>query len=171
MTGARAALALSVTLVFGNLVERRRELAILHVVGWKQRQVRREIAVEMALQGLFGGILALALVAVGSDLFSQITIALPANLPGENPCACRQQISGRCVQHRASGFADGLGLAAGSVPGRFRPRGLRLVDGGRPQGAKSVVGHQGSVILLPRNLQEALPKSAMPVQPTQVLIG
>ncbi|MGB0084900.1 MAG: ABC transporter permease [Rhodomicrobiaceae bacterium] len=85
MTGARAALALSVTLVFGNLVERRRELAILRVVGWKQRQVRREIAVEMALQGLFGGILALALVAVGSDLFSQITIALPANLPGENP--------------------------------------------------------------------------------------
>jgi ABC-type antimicrobial peptide transport system permease subunit len=83
--GMLAALALSATLVFGNLVERRRELAILRVVGWKQQQVRREIAVEMALQGLFGGILALGLVAVSSRVLAGITVLLPANLPGEDP--------------------------------------------------------------------------------------
>ena len=83
--GGLAALALSITLVFGNLVERRRELAILRIIGWKQQEVRREIAAEMALQGLIGGILALVLVVVGSDLLSHITITLPANLPGENP--------------------------------------------------------------------------------------
>jgi len=83
--GALAALALSATLVFGNLVERRRELAILRVIGWKQQQVRREIAVEMALQGLLGGLLAIGLVAIGCEFFAQIHIALPANLPGENP--------------------------------------------------------------------------------------
>ena len=71
--------------MFGNLVERRRELAILRVIGWKQQQVRHEIAVEMALQGLLGGLLAIGLVAIGSEFFAQIHIALPANLPGENP--------------------------------------------------------------------------------------
>ena len=85
--GALAALALSATLVFGNLVERRRELAILRVIGWEQQQVRREIAAEMALQGFVGGVLALGLVALGSELFAHITIALPASLPGENPAA------------------------------------------------------------------------------------
>jgi ABC-type antimicrobial peptide transport system permease subunit len=83
--GTLAALALSATLVFGNLVERRRDLAILRVIGWEQRRVQDEIAVEMALQGLFGGILALGLVVVGSDLLAQITIMLPANLTGEDP--------------------------------------------------------------------------------------
>ena len=83
--GTLAAFALSATLVFGNLVERRREVAILHVIGWEQQQVQREIAVEMALQGFFGGILALALIVVGSDLLAHINIMLPANLPGENP--------------------------------------------------------------------------------------
>ena len=83
--GILAALALSATLVFGNLVERRREVAILRVIGWEQQQVRREIATEMALQGFCGGILALGLVAVGSALLAHINIVLPANLPGENP--------------------------------------------------------------------------------------
>lgn len=84
-TGAMAALALSATLIFGNLVERRRELAILRVIGWEDRQVRREIAAEMALQGLLGAVLALGLVAICGDLFAHISIMLPANLPGENP--------------------------------------------------------------------------------------
>lgn len=83
--GAIAALALSAMLVFGNLVERRRELAILRVIGWEHRQVHREIAAEMALQGLLGAILALGLVAISSDLFAHISIMLPVSLPGENP--------------------------------------------------------------------------------------
>ncbi len=84
-TGFMAALALIATLIFGNLVERRRELAILRVIGWEDRQVRREIAAEMALQGLLGAVLALGLVAICSHLFAHISIMLPANLPGENP--------------------------------------------------------------------------------------
>ena len=56
VAGALAALALGATFVFGNLVERSRELAILRVIGWEQKQVRREVAAEMALQGLFAGL-------------------------------------------------------------------------------------------------------------------
>jgi putative ABC transport system permease protein len=83
--GAAAALALSAMLVFGVLAERRRELAILRVLGWQEAQVRRQLAIEMALQGLLGGLLALALIAFGAPLLGQIAISLPAVLPGENP--------------------------------------------------------------------------------------
>ena len=79
------ALALSLIFVFGNLVERRRELAILRVIGWDQKQARREVAVEMALQGLIASLLALALLAVGSHILARLNIALPVKLPGENP--------------------------------------------------------------------------------------
>ena len=85
VAGMLAALALGATLVFGNLVERRRELAILRVIGWEPAHVRREVAAEMALQGLLGGVLALVLVAVGSVVLAHVSIPLPANLPGENP--------------------------------------------------------------------------------------
>ncbi len=85
VAGALAALALGATFVFGNLVERSRELAILRVIGWEQKQVRREIAAEMALQGLIAGILALGLLAIGSDVLAHISVVLPTNLPGENP--------------------------------------------------------------------------------------
>lgn len=85
IASALAALALGATFVFGNLVERSRELAILRVIGWKQQQVRREIAVEMALQGLIAGILALVLLAAGSEFLGHIAVSLPTNLPGENP--------------------------------------------------------------------------------------
>ena len=78
LAGALAALALAATFVFGNLVERSRELAILRVIGWEQRQVRGEIAVEMAVQGLIAGLLALGLLAVGSGLFAQIISCRPA---------------------------------------------------------------------------------------------
>jgi ABC-type antimicrobial peptide transport system permease subunit len=87
LAGAVAALALGATFVFGNLVERSRELAILRVIGWEQSQVRREIAVEMALQGLIAGLLALGLLALGSNLLAHISINLPASLPGENPAS------------------------------------------------------------------------------------
>lgn len=83
--GALAALALGATFVFGNLVERSRELAILRVIGWDQKYVRREIAAEMALQGLMAGIVALGLLAIGSNFLAHISITLPMNLPGENP--------------------------------------------------------------------------------------
>jgi ABC-type antimicrobial peptide transport system permease subunit len=85
VAGALAALALGATFVFGNLVERSRELAILRVIGWEQGQVRREIAAEMALQGLIAGLLAVALLALGSILLAHISVALPASLSAENP--------------------------------------------------------------------------------------
>ena len=85
VAGALAALALGATFVFGNLVERSRELAILRVIGWEQGQVRREIAAEMALQGLLAGLLALGLLAAGSGLLAHIGVNLPASLSAENP--------------------------------------------------------------------------------------
>jgi putative ABC transport system permease protein len=85
--GAAAALALSATLVFGNLVERRRDLAVLQVVGWTRSQVRRQIAAEIGLQGLLGALLALGLVAIGSGLLAGIAVPLPGSLAGENPAA------------------------------------------------------------------------------------
>jgi putative ABC transport system permease protein len=87
MIGALAALALGATFVFGNLVERSRELAILRVLGWEPRYVRREIAAEMALQGLIAGIVALGLLAIGENILAHVNIMLPMNLPGENPAA------------------------------------------------------------------------------------
>jgi putative ABC transport system permease protein len=85
LAGAAASLALAASLVFANLVERRQELAIIRVVGWTRTQLRRQIAVEMALQGLLGGILALLLVALGVELLSHLTVVMPSGLPGENP--------------------------------------------------------------------------------------
>ena len=87
LAGALAALALGATFVFGNLVERSRELAILRVIGWEQNQVRREIAAEMALQGLIAGLLALGLLVAASALLAHISLNLPASLPGENPAS------------------------------------------------------------------------------------
>ena len=85
LAGALAAIALGATFVFGNLVERNRELAILRVIGWEQNQVRREIAAEMALQGLIAGILVIGLLVVGGKILARMSITLPINLPGENP--------------------------------------------------------------------------------------
>jgi FtsX-like permease family/MacB-like periplasmic core domain len=87
LAGALAALALGATFVFGNLVERSRELAILRVIGWEQGQVRREIAIEMALQGLAAGLIALGLLAAASGLLAHLSVNLPASLPGENPAS------------------------------------------------------------------------------------
>jgi putative ABC transport system permease protein len=83
--GAAAAIALSAMLVLGVIAERRRELAVLRVLGWHSAEVRRQLAVEMAVQGLLGGLVALALVALGIALMGQVAISLPATLPGENP--------------------------------------------------------------------------------------
>jgi putative ABC transport system permease protein len=83
--GVAAALALSAMLVLGVIAERRRELAVLRVLGWRSAQVRRQLAVEMAVQGLLGGLLALALIALGVALMSRVAISLPATLSGENP--------------------------------------------------------------------------------------
>jgi len=83
--GAAAALALSAMLVLGVVSERRRELAVLRVLGWHSAQVRRQLAVEMAVQGVLGGVLALAFIALGIELMAHIAIALPSGLTGENP--------------------------------------------------------------------------------------
>jgi putative ABC transport system permease protein len=83
--GSATALALSAMLVLGVISERRRELAILRVLGWDGGQVRRQIAIEMAVQGLLAGLIALVMVALVLKLATLFTISLPSNLPGENP--------------------------------------------------------------------------------------
>jgi len=72
--GAAAAFALSAMLVLGVIAERRRELAVLRVLGWQEAQVRRQLAAEMAVQGLLGGLLSLALIALGAALMARVAI-------------------------------------------------------------------------------------------------
>ncbi|MFD2181728.1 ABC transporter permease [Rhodoplanes azumiensis] len=83
--GAAVALALSAMLVLGVAAERRREIAVLRVLGWTETQVRRQIAVEMLIQGLLAGLIALAVLALALGLVEHVTLTLPASLGGENP--------------------------------------------------------------------------------------
>lgn len=85
--GALAAATLIVTLLFGAMAERRKEAAILRTLGWSRRQTRRQLIGEAALQGLIGGALALALLAVALVALGQVQLQLPANLGGEDPAA------------------------------------------------------------------------------------
>jgi hypothetical protein len=71
------------------------------VIGWHEAQVRHELAAEMALQGLAAGLVALALLALGSGLLAQISVSLPASLAGENP-----------AHFAAGGFAIGASKIA-----------------------------------------------------------
>lgn len=82
---AAAAALLGATLVYGILIERRRDLAVLRVIGWTRAQVRWQIAAEMALQGLLGALIALGLASLGAALLEHVAIAMPASLPGTNP--------------------------------------------------------------------------------------
>ena len=142
--GGRApAPALGATFVFGNLVERSRELAILRVIGWEQNQVRREIAAEMALQGLIAGLLALGLLVAASVLLAHISLKLPASLPGETGELRRRRLPSRRQHDRATGDADGLGLARRTAGGRHGALPLRLVDCGGPQVEKFMGRDQG----------------------------
>ncbi|HKI96858.1 MAG TPA: ABC transporter permease [bacterium] len=97
---AAAAAILGATLVYGILIERRRDLAVLRVIGWTRAQVRRQIAAEMGFQGLLGALIALGLVSLGAVLLAHVAIAVPASLPGTNP---------------ATFAAGGFQLAAASV--------------------------------------------------------
>lgn len=83
--GGLAASALIIMLLSGTMAERRREISILRTLGWTRFQVRRQLVAEMMLQGVVGGLLAVLLVAVGLGLLDNITLQLPASLPGENP--------------------------------------------------------------------------------------
>ena len=82
---ALGALALTIMLLYGTIVERRKEAGILLTLGWTPGQVRRQIAAESAIQGVLGGLLALALVMAGMALLADVTFVLPASLPGEHP--------------------------------------------------------------------------------------
>ena len=83
--GALVALALSAALVLGVVSERRRDLALLTVLGWSPKQVGRQITVEMIVQGFLAGLIAVALIGLGLKFMGQIPIRLPGSLPGENP--------------------------------------------------------------------------------------
>lgn len=83
--GGLAALALAAMLIYGTLTERRKDTGILRALGWTRRQVRRQLAAEMALHGLAGGVGALLIVLAGMILLAHVTLALPGGLPGENP--------------------------------------------------------------------------------------
>ena len=144
--GAIAALALGATFVFGNLVERSRELAILRVIGWEQAQVRREIAAEMALQGPDRRIArARTAGALASVLLAHISLKLPASLPGENPAS----FAAGDFQLGASTIALPVTLTAwdwlaGPLVAAVALGRLRLVDGGGPQ-VEKFMGRNQSV--------------------------
>ena len=83
--GALVALTLCVLLVLSATNERRRELALLSVLGWTPNQVRRQVAAEMAVQGFLAGLVTLVLIVIALQIAGQIKVSLPVALPGENP--------------------------------------------------------------------------------------
>lgn len=85
IAAALAALALTSMLIWGSLLERRKEMGLLGALGWTRAQVRRQLATEMALQGLLAAMLAIALCIGGAILLSQVQLSMPGSLPGENP--------------------------------------------------------------------------------------
>lgn len=84
LSGGLAAVALAAMLIYGTLAERRKDAGILRALGWTRRQVRRQLAAEMALHGLIGGLVALLIILAGMFLLSHVTLSIPVGLPGEN---------------------------------------------------------------------------------------
>lgn len=82
---ALAALALTFMLIWGSLIERRKDMGLLGSLGWTTSQVRRQLAAEMALQGLLAALVAVGLCVGGVMLLSQVQLSMPGSLPGENP--------------------------------------------------------------------------------------
>ena len=145
--GAAAALALSAMLVLGVIAERRRELAVLRVLGWHSAQVRRQLAVEMAVQGLLGGLLALALVALGVALMSRVAISLPASSVRRKSRQFRAwRIQGRQQRHQSAGRDHAVGLARTGRDrnARGRTMGMAVVGG---EWAAEPVGSDKGLIL------------------------
>ncbi|MGA2568636.1 MAG: ABC transporter permease [Pseudolabrys sp.] len=151
LAGALAALALGATFVFGNLVERSRELAILRVLGWEQKQVRREIATEMAADRRF----ARPRPAGGRQRSARAYQHQSAGQPAgrESGELRRRRFPSRRQHPRIASDADRLGLAVGTDRRHYRARYLRLVDGGRPQ-VKELMGCDQGVLrrFIPRQM-------------------
>ena len=152
VAGTLAALALNGTLIFGNLVERRRELAILRVIGWGHRQVQRQIAAEMALQGLLGAVLALGFVVSPAIYLPMSASCCRRTCPAKTRDVRRGRLSGRRQRRHTSGVADRVGLAAGAVRRHAHFGCLGLADVVEPDDAEPVVRHEDSLKRPPHRL-------------------
>lgn len=83
--GAVIALGLSAALLYGTLLERRRDSAILASLGWTRTGIRRHLAAEMGVQGFLAGFVALAVIAGAIAILETVSFTLPAHVGGEHP--------------------------------------------------------------------------------------
>ncbi len=79
------ALGLIAVLVYGTWIERRRDGAVLAALGWSRRTIHGHLAAEVAVQGLLGGLLALAFAGVGMAVLSSFDFTLPKYVGTELP--------------------------------------------------------------------------------------
>ena len=96
IVGLLAAFLIACLLTLSSVAKRVRELGTLKAIGWKQRLVVRQVAVESVLQGALGGLVgaalgiggALAIEAIGPSLtasVAQAAQATPSAGPGGGP--------------------------------------------------------------------------------------
>jgi putative ABC transport system permease protein len=57
VAGLLGAILLIVKIMSSTVVERSREIGVLKAVGWTQREIQRQLRMEVFLQALAGGIL------------------------------------------------------------------------------------------------------------------
>lgn len=80
IVGLLAAFLIAALLTLASVAKRIRELGTLKALGWRQRQVVRQVAGESVLQGLLGGLLGIALGLGGAALVAAFAPSLEATV-------------------------------------------------------------------------------------------
>lgn len=80
IVGLLAAFLIAALLTLSSVAKRTRELGTLKALGWRQRQVIRQVAGESVLQGMLGGLLGIALGIGGAALIEVFAPSLKATV-------------------------------------------------------------------------------------------
>jgi putative ABC transport system permease protein len=130
VVGMVGAILLIMKTMLSNIVERSQEIGILKAVGWTQQDVQRQIAVEVFLQAITGGILGVLVGYVVSTVLGFLSISIP--IPWELnpvPAMARQaQAASQVVRLPVSvsfslaATALGLSIGTGWVTAYFMSR-------------------------------------------------
>lgn len=139
MVGLLGAALLIMKTMIANLVERSREIGILKAVGWTQKEIQRQLTVEVFIQALAGGLLGILAGYIISFLLSflSITISVPWELNPVPAMAKQVQEASQVVMLPVSvswylaataiGLSMAIGYAIGFMTGR-RASKMKPVD-------------------------------------------
>jgi ABC-type antimicrobial peptide transport system permease subunit len=87
IVGLLAAFLIASLLTLSSVTKRVRELGTLKAIGWRQRQVVRQVSGEALAQSLLGGVLGALLGIGGAALISAVGPTLEASVAGQSPAA------------------------------------------------------------------------------------